>query len=258
MSRPSVSNTPFAPLDGTLANDPSVYLPRLFVYFLQNLFRDFPPGCGMKWMPNEETTELVISAEKPKLETLEKLPSITCVLGAGQMNNMGFDQMQLMSFGQAWRRHTDLMAMTMSYHCQAKDGIMAHRVAWNAGYYTNVLRRILMRVGKLHHIAPNWGIGAESPATAYSGPTSNVEIVSVVVTIPFYWQPQWHITEPAELLKKMDATLKVNEVQPIYHASRVNALRPPRVMGRPVNTVPIGPAKVSFVQRVKISSPSEE
>lgn len=245
MTRPSVSVNAFVPGDSSRAADPMTHLTRVFVYFLQNLFREFPEGCGMRWSGLEETSEIIITNEKQTLEVLEKTPSITCVMGSGQMANTSLDQMQNMSFNQAWRKHTDLIPMTMAYHCQAKKGLEARRVAWNAGFYTNVLRRFLMRTGGLHHVSPNWTIGAESAATAYTGPLTQVELVSVVVTVPFYWQAQWLITEPAHLLRKIQVDLTVN---------RARVFQPPRWRGRLLRTVPIDTQEVAFTQTVLVTS----
>ena len=44
----------FDPTDPSFASDPMLHLTRVFVYFLQNLFRDFPEGCGMHWRPEQE------------------------------------------------------------------------------------------------------------------------------------------------------------------------------------------------------------
>lgn len=254
MTRASVTNRAFAPADGSFANDPMLYLTRLFVYFLQNLFRDYPEGCGMHWDPNYETTELVITAEKPEIEVLEKTPHLTCILGAGRWTGTGFDQMQKIDMVTGQRTHTDLIPMTMAYHCQAKEGMVARRLAWNASFYTNALRRVLMKAGRLHHVAVNHEIGPESAATAYSGPTAKPNVVSVVVTVPFYWQPQWIIKEPSEVWRRVIVNLAVYKGRPLYMANTIN---PPRVKGRPVVTRPLSEPEVAYRQEVWDSATDE-
>ena len=78
------------------------------------------------------------------LETIEKTPHITCVLGSGRFQGLGLDQLQGQRASDGQRTHTDLMPMTMTYHCQAKSGMTARRVAWNASFYTIQLRRIII------------------------------------------------------------------------------------------------------------------
>jgi hypothetical protein len=245
--------TPLGEYDGDvgLDNDPMYYLQRLFVYFLQNLFRDFPEGCGLKWKPDDENTEILITAEKPRLEAVEKTPHITCVLGSGQWSGLGLDQFQTHRASDGQRTHTDLMPMSMSYHCQAKEGMVARRLAWNASLGTIQLRRILMRVGGLHHVAPQHSISPEGPITQFTGPTVENELVEVVVNVPFYWQPQWRIRRASEVWRRMSITMNVNEASPMYSAGRAAVLRPPMAKGRPVPGTPTqAPPEEAFVQKV--------
>jgi len=246
----------------SLANDPMTYLQRLFVYFLQNLFRDVPEGSGMRWRPDLTTTELLITGEKPKLEEIEKRPHITCVLGGGRWTGMGLDQLQKLQVSTGERQHTDLMPMTMSYHCQAKEGVVARRIAFFASISTNQLRRILMRIGGLHHVGVQHNISPEGPVTQFAasrdGALSENELVEVVVNIPFYWQPQWRIKKPSEVWRRMQLSLRVDSASPLYSAGRQNKLRPPAVKGVPVNTVPLDPPETAFVQTVVETEPVDE
>jgi len=236
----------FDPLEKSLAADPMTQLTRTFVYFLQNTFRDFPEGCGMKWSPEEENTEMMITAEKPRLEAIEKLPHIVCILGAAQWSNVSLDQFQRSNAHTGARTHTDLMPMSVSYHCQAKEGLHARRIAWNASLYTNTFRRVIQRYGKLHHVAPSHQISAESPASAYVGQLTNEELVSVTVTVPFYWQPQWTITDiAAEKLRKITSTMGIRD----------RKLSPPMIKGKPawkVTLVDIDNQTPELVQTVEV------
>lgn len=251
----SVTSRPFSPIDNPgLDNDPVVHLTRVFVYFLQNLFRDFPEGCGMTWRPREENTEVIITAEKPRCDSIEKLPHITCVLGSSRWSGLGLDQLQGLRYSDGTRQHTDLMPATMTYHCQAKEGMVARRLAWNASLYTGVLRRLIMRAGGIFQVGTNHDISAETPPTAFTGPKSSDELVAVTVTVPFYWQPQWRIRKASEVWRNMKMSFHINEASPMYSAARANALRPPMVNGVPVNTRPLDPPSESFVQEVRESN----
>ena len=112
--------------------------------------------------------------------------------------------------------------MSVAFHCQAKEGLHARRMAWNASFYTNALRRVIMSHKGIHHVASNHSISAESPPSAFVGQLSKEELVSVVVQVPFYWQPQWTITRTdAPLLRKIEASLSIRDTQ----------LTPPRIHG---------------------------
>lgn len=252
--QPAVSSQDDVGLD----NDPMLYLTRLFVYFLQNLFRDFPEGCGMRWTPNEEVSEIIITGEKPELEAIETCPHITCVLGSGQFNGLGLDQLQAQRMSDGQRTHTDLMPMSLTYHCQAREGLVARRIAWNASLHTIMLRRILMRTGGLHHVSVQHTISPEGPLTQFTGPKSENELVEVQVNVPFYWQPQWRISRPSEVWRRMELSMNVNEVKARYSAGRAAAIRPPMVKGVPVNTTPITPPETAITQAVVETNYGEE
>lgn len=244
--------TPVASGDDVgLDNDPMYYLQRLFVYFLQNLFRDYPEGCGMRWSPNEEISELVISAEKPELDAVEKRPHITCVLGGAQFTGLGLDQLQMESNIDGQRTHTDLVPMNMGYHCQAKSGLHARRIGWNAALSTVQLKRILMRVGGLFHVDSKVRIGPEGQITQYAGPSVESPLVEVISIVPFYWQPQWRIRKASEVWRRLEITLRVNEARPVYSTAR--PARAP-VLSGPAGSRPIDPPRTAFTQVVYDSS----
>ena len=220
----------FSPLTPSLAEDPPTQLQRIFVYFLQALFEhDEFRRTGMWWNTKEDVTEMIITAEKPRLEALEKRPHITVILGAQKWGNLGHDQMQSRKMAVEERTHTDLISSNMTFHCQGKEGNHCRRVAWYVSYYINIFRRMIMRQGQLHEVSPDHMISAESPPTAFLGKIASEELVSVVVTVPFYWQPQWFIREPREQLEKIESTLRV----------RLHKPRPFSVRGRPAYSIPI-------------------
>jgi len=235
-----------------LAEDPMLQLTRIFVYFLQNLFREAPEGMGMRWRPLEEQSELIISDQKPRLDAVEKKPHITCVFGAGQWAGLGLDQHQRsqpMSNGE--RVHTDLISSTISYHCQAREGLHARRLAWNASYFTNVYRRIIMKGGGLHHVGVRHQIGPESGPTAYTGPLAEEKAVSAVVSIPFYWQPQWLIREPSTVWRSMVLNMAVGKPAKLYSAGTAASIKRASMYGRPVEPVVTRPPEPELTQVVR-------
>jgi len=235
----------------SLGDDPMYQLTRIFVYFLQNLFREAPEGFGMKWRPNEENTEIVISDQKPRLDAVEKKPHITCVFGDGQWAGLGLDQMQKLKLtGTGDRTHTDLVSSTITYHCQSREGLHARRIAWNASYFTNVFRRVLMKGGGLHHVGVRHSISAESGPSVYTGPLPEEKIISVQVTIPFYWQPQWLIREPAETFRAFSINMDVTKPRKRFSAGeQAAALKQASIYGKAV--APVRPEDPTLSQAVK-------
>jgi hypothetical protein len=223
----------------SLAEDPMLQLTRVFVYFLQNLFREAPEGWGMRWRPDEENTELLITDQKPRLDAVEKKPHITCVLGESQWAVLGIDQLQkmkMMSNGE--RTHSDLISATISYHCQAREGMHARRLAWNASYFTNVYRRVIIKGGGLHQVGMKHSITPESGPSVYTGPLSEEKIISVVVTIPFYWQPQWLIRDPSVTFRQVSMNLGVPPPAKRFSAGEAANIKKASMYGRPVVPVP--------------------
>jgi hypothetical protein len=248
----------YNPVQEGLAYDPYTHLTRVFVYFLQNLYRTAPRGTGFHWSQSPEDTEIVITGEKPVCEAMEKIPHIVCILGSSQWGGLGLDQMQKTKISNGERQHSDLISCTMSYHCQAKEGLVARRLAFNSSLYTNVFVRMLQQQGGLHHVVRNHSISGETPPTAYSGQVASSELVSVVATIPFHWQVQWRIRSPAELWRGMKMSLGVTGAQAMYSAGKNVPIRPPMIKGHVVSTVPFvtpeEPAPVALTQEVKEDS----
>jgi hypothetical protein len=236
----------FEPLTPSLAEDPFTQLQRIFVYFLQSLYEhDEFRGTGMWWNRDEDVTEMIISAEKPRLEALQKTPHVTTIIGASQWGNLGHDQLQRRAMAREERTHTDLVSSTITLHCQGKEGTHCRRIAWYSSHYITIFRRMIMRQGGLHQVGTNHQISAESGPTAFLGKLTTEELVSVVVTVPFYWQPQWFIQEPRALLERIETTLQVRRYK----------LRPFAVKGRPAYSIPIDEFG-SFDEAAEAANPS--
>jgi hypothetical protein len=242
----------------SLADDPMLQLSRVFVYFLQNTFRDAPEGMGMRWCADEEQSEVLITAEKPRLDAVEKKPHITCVLGEGQWAVLGIDQLQKHVISTGERTHSDLFSSTVSFHCQAREGLHARRIAWNVSFFINAYRRVLIKGGGLHQVGMKHTISAESPPTAFTGPQAEEKIVSVVVTVPFYWQPQWLIRDPSVVFRRMSMTLHVDRPAARYSAGEVTGIRQASIYGRPVVPVVNHPEEPVLTQVVVDEQYEEE
>ncbi len=165
----------------------------------------------MYWNRSEEDTELIITGQKPRLETLNKRPHIVVVPGSLSWGNLSLDQLKKRSSATGAKTHTDLISQTMAYHCQAKEGNLASNLAWYSSFYTVVFRNMIQKHGKLHYIQPSPSISAESGPTAFTGPLVTDEIVSVVTHFPIFWQPQWRVTSPAPIARQIGFNLGVRQ-----------------------------------------------
>ena len=115
-----------------------------------------------------------------------------------------------------------------------------------------------MRAGGLHHVSVQHTISPEGPITQFTGPKSENTLVEVQANVPFYWQPQWRISKPSEVWRRMVISMDVNEVKARYSAGREAKIRPPMVKGVPVNTTPITPPETAFTQDVVETNYGEE
>ena len=221
------------PTASSLAYRPRLWLTEVFVYFLQNLFRDITPeGSGFHWSPDLEDTELIITAEKPRIDAIEKTPHVVCILGMSRWSGVGIDQLENLQFDTGKRKHTDLMPCTVTYYCMAKEGLVAGDLAWLCSFYTNAYRRSIIKGGNLHDISVRHEISAESPATAITGPLVNDAVVSVQVTVPFYWQVQWTAEPRAVLFNNINMHLKTEMLG--LSSGRQTKTSPPQYKGKPL------------------------
>lgn len=198
-------------------DDPIEQLNAVFTYFLQGWFgHPIYAGTGMYWyggpnsdVTNDETTELIITAKRPELEAIEKVPHVVVVLGGYAWSGLGINQLQTRRSRDGRQTHTDLIPSTVSFHCMAKDGALASRIAYHASFGVVALRTFLMRAGRLHEVKGSPQVSGETAPGAISGtPAVDTDVVSVVASVPFYRQVQWRITRPAPVLRSMRMTLQ--------------------------------------------------
>lgn len=197
--------------------DPGEYFEIVFSNFLQGWFgHEEYIQTGMHWLgkagssdDSHETSELIITAKKPTIDDIEKTPHLTIVVGPLQWSGIGLDQMQETKMSSGERIHTDLVPGTVGFHCQAKSGMLARRLAWHASLAVLILRRLIMRVARVHHIATNPSISGETSPGAIVGPSTGTDVVEVVTAVSFYAQPRWRITTPAPVLRGIRAELAV-------------------------------------------------
>lgn len=207
---------PHEPLAVDLVEDPTEYIYQVFTYFLQGWFgHDNYVGTGMHWLGSpsgdivsDETTEMVITAKRPNSQETENTPHVVLIQGASQWAGLSIDQRQRIEASDGRTTHTDLVSSTISFHCMAKDGALASRIASHIAFAIVALRKVIMRGGGLFDVRPTPQISGETSPGALEPATEDTDLVSVVVVVPFYWQPQWRITNQAPMLRNMRMTLQ--------------------------------------------------
>lgn len=225
--------------------DPLTHYVRLFVKFLQVVHATWDKS-SYKWLPDDKLTDIIIQNEGTiDKEVVEKRPAIIVTRGQAAWGNVSMDQFagpieeRDPITGQVhWipnedsrtgaRRYTDLVSSTMTYNVLSREGLEAQRIAWFCAYATRVLKKSLMRSG-IHRVGEDIQIGSESPPGAIVQPDSN-EIISVSVSVPFYFQDTYTITPKDKiLLKEVDSVLS-SEIG--YPAQGAVPIREPGINGR--------------------------
>jgi len=203
-----------------VSEDPLSQYTRVFTKFLQLVFASFAKG-NYQWSSDSETSDIIIQGEGTMaLEVVEKRPSIIVSRGPVAFTNVAIDQFAgplldaktgriTLNYDPATgsRRHTDLLASTMTYNCLSSEGLEAQRLAWICAYATRALKRSLMQVG-IHRVGEDIQVGAESAPGAIVQPDTT-EIIMVSVSVPFFFQQTWTVEpEDKTLLNQVSIALR--------------------------------------------------
>ena len=176
-------------------NSPLLYAQRLYIQFLQGLFNFNPAGC-FHWEPDEERTEIVITAEAPlSQKTIGKRPAITVVIGPIQYQGLAIDQLMYMNLWTERKVHSDLISGHFVAYCLAESDVTAQWLAHIVTSGTMVNRRLLESRGGFHQIArPAPSANSPSPPGGLVQGDAH-GLVMVQVNLPFTFQWTWS-TEP--------------------------------------------------------------
>lgn len=167
--------------------DPLYHFVRVYVLFLQGLFKQFPPG-SFKWSDDDALTEITISDQVPiPRDRIEQRPAIITMRGQAQFANLTLDQMRMVNTRSGMKERTDLVACTMSLNCIAKMGVEAQRIGWIVMRHLRDFRVMLQRAG-FHQLGDNLSIGPESPPGSIIAGEGDTEAVMVTVFSPFFFQ----------------------------------------------------------------------
>lgn len=183
------SSVPSVPDPQGLGEDPYLYFTKVYLTYLQGLFRQFPSG-SFKWSDSEEDTEIMITDQAPvPRDRIEQRPALVTMRGPAQFAGMTLDQLRGVDRSTGAREHTDLVACTMTINCIAKNGLQAQRLGWIVQRFIGIAngKRLLQQAG-IFKISDNIGCSAETPPGALVAPEPTSEMVNVCVTSPFFFQ----------------------------------------------------------------------
>jgi hypothetical protein len=188
LSDPSSTVYSAGPLDTDWTNDPLNYAVKCFIAFLQTIFEAAEPGY-FHWRPALEETEIVITEENPvKVDTIERKPVISVILGPTQFNGSSLDDLLTVKASNAQEIHTDLLPGTMSLACMSKVPQEARFIGWLCARTIWNLRKIFIREALFHEVGRKITVGSVSPAGALVTGDTEGEWHAVSVSCPFYLQ----------------------------------------------------------------------
>jgi len=228
-----------------LGEEPLYFFTRVYLLFLQGLFKQFPEG-SYRWSDDEKLSEITITDQAPiPKDRVEQRPAIITLRGPAQWGNISLDNIEKVDARTGKRRHTDLVSCTMTLNVVAKLGLEAQRIGWIV--FTNLRRfnRLLQREGGMHQVGNQVSIGNESPPGAFVQPEADSEMVMVTVQSPFFFKWSEEITPLDAPRAHIEAHIKAVLAPPDTTGVRQQTvLRQPTIRGVPVGgtSIPLDPS----------------
>jgi hypothetical protein len=208
--------------------DPLFHFTRIFLLFLQGLFKQFEAG-DYRWSEDPQLSEISITDQIPvPRDIIEKRPAIVTMRGPAQFSNLSHDQMRTVDDRTGMKERSDLVACTMSINCIAKQGLEAQRLGWIVFSNVRNFKTLLQRAG-LHKVGDEVSIGPESAPGSLVAPEPDTLMSMVTVQVPCFFQWTVRMT-PLDAVNLREIEMHM-DVQPVYAKTE---LRPPTVRGKPL------------------------
>jgi len=249
------SSIPSVPDPQGLGEDPYLYFTKVYLTYLQGLFRQRPSG-SWRWSESQEDTEIMITDQAPiPHDQIEQRPAIVTMRGPSQFAGMTMDQLREIDRRTGTRTHTDMVTCTMTLNCISKNGLEAQRLGWFVQRHIGIAngKRLLQKYG-IFKIYDNIGCSGETPPGSLVAPEPTPEMTMTVVTSPFAFQWTERVTpldaptfEAAELHMEanlhplpLEQELTKNREVEIYH-------KRPTIRGIPIQgtATPLTPIKTT-------------
>lgn len=232
-----------------IGDDPLFFYTRVYLIFLQGLFKQMPAG-SYAWSSDLAKTEIVITDQAPyPMAKNEFKPGIVVMRGPAQFASLTLDNLVNVDPRTGKKTYKDLVAMTMSINCTARLGLEAQRIAWIVARHINIFRKLLQKSGGFHLVNSNISVGPESPPGSIVAAEADSEAVMVTVQSPVFFQyDETVVPLDAPLLKHMEENLVVRDPPANLADSdlREFRLRPPSMRGQlitgesiPLDSVPV-------------------
>lgn len=196
----SVVNANRGPRDTGLGEDPLRYALTLYVGFLQGIFNFLPDESGAHWEPDQENSQISITAETPlKAEVVSRRPAITVLMTPTQTMGLGINNVVEQTLSTNEKLYSDLESGHFAVYCLANGDIKAKWLAQIVRNATRAHRNLLESPRGFHAIGrPQIGINSPSPPGALINGSVPSSLVMVQVNVPFQFQWSWRTSIGAQ------------------------------------------------------------
>lgn len=237
--------TPGLPEPQGRGEDPLYNITRIYLLFLQGLFKQFPEG-SYRWSDDEKLSEITITDQVPvPKDRIEQRPAIVTMRGPAQFANLTLDQMRTVDVRTGMKERTDLLSATMTMSVLSRSGVEAGRIAWIIARHIRTFKTLIQRAG-LHKIGDTLTIGPETPPGSMVQGEVDPEMVMVTVQSPFFVQWTEQSTPlDAVMLKNIELHLIGGLPQPAALTTdasvELRTLNRPTIRGRAIGQAPSYP-----------------
>ena len=168
---------------------------KTYVAFLQAYFASMPPG-DLRWIPNQEETDIIITGQAPVPESPHKVPIIAVV-----RSNAGFVGTSSGGVSEKFlgydKTFTDNINGTMVVNCIASEGVEAEDIAYYSMIGLRLFRKVLQTSGRIHTVANQIQVGpVTAPGQILQGSKTGWRMVQVFS--PFTLVEEIRVTRAAE------------------------------------------------------------
>ncbi len=161
--------------------DPLLYYTKLFLVFLQGIFKNRDEG-DFKWVDDIGKTEILL-ADQANNYTDTNQPRIITARGPVSFMPMYMDDMITRGTDMVKKR-TILVQTSMAFNCIAKFGLEAQKIAFIVAHALSDYYLLLQQNG-IHKVIRSISVSPETPSGAVFSPEVVPEGVLVQVSIPF-------------------------------------------------------------------------
>lgn len=166
---------------------------RALILWAQGVFRSRPVG-SYRWDPNEEASEIIITAHDPYDATrTNKRPNIVIARTAVSNGNTSMGQTLQPAFTTDTAIYTDMLQGSFVITVIAREGLEAQNIAFSLFRLLPMFRGVLNRAGRMTILPGRMSMSPEMPYQDVSPSSSAPHRRAVSVVVPFAIQDYFSI-----------------------------------------------------------------